>query len=58
MTCKELNNETDEWALRLRYAYADALFAAGRKDEARDWFAKCAELDEEELTDAAERATE
>jgi hypothetical protein len=53
-----LNNETDEWALRLRYAYADALDAAGRKDEAREWFAKCAELDEEEFTDAAERAAE
>jgi hypothetical protein len=58
LTCKELNNETDEWALRLRYAYADALDAAGRKDEAREWFAKCAELDEEEFTDAAERAAE
>jgi len=36
LTCKELNNETDEWAVRLRYAYADALDAAGRKDEARE----------------------
>jgi tetratricopeptide (TPR) repeat protein len=58
LTCKELNNETDEWAVRLRYAYADALDAAGRKDEAREWFAKCAELDVEEFTDAAERAAE
>jgi hypothetical protein len=58
LTCKELNNETDEWALRLRYAYADALDAAGRKVEAKEWFAKCAELDEEEFTDAAERAAE
>jgi hypothetical protein len=56
LTCKELNNETDEWALRLRYAYADALDAAGRKDEAREWFTKCAELDEDEFTDSAERA--
>jgi len=40
----------------LRYAYADALDAAGRKDEAREWFVKCAELDVEELTDASERA--
>ena len=56
LTCKELNNETDEWAVRLRYAYADALDAAGRKDEAREWFGKCASLDEEELTDAAERS--
>jgi len=58
LTCKELNNETDEWALRLRYAYADALHAAGRKVEACEWFAKCAALDEEEFTDAAERAAE
>ena len=57
LTCKELNNESDEWAVRLRYAYADALDAAGRKDEAAIWFAKCAELDSEDLTDAAERST-
>ena len=30
----------------------------GRKDEAREWFAKCADLDEEEFTDAAERSLE
>ena len=37
-------------------AAADALDAAGRKDEAREWFGKCAELDVDEFTDAAERA--
>ncbi len=56
LQCKELKNETDEWALRLRYAYADALDAANRKEEAREWFAKCAELDVDEMTDAQERA--
>lgn len=56
LTCKELKNETDEWAVRLRYAYADALAAAGRKEEAMIWFSKCAELDSEDSTDAAERA--
>ena len=56
LTCKELNNESDEWAVRLRYAYADALENAGRIDEARQWFAKCAEIDSEELTDASDRA--
>ncbi|CAB4996903.1 unannotated protein [freshwater metagenome] len=56
LQCKELKNENEEWALRLRYAYADALDAAGRKDEAREWFAKCAELDEDEFTDAKERS--
>ena len=56
LTCKELNNESQDWSLRLRYAYADALFAAGRKDEARAWFVKCVEIDTDEFTDAAERA--
>ncbi len=56
LTCKELKTETEEWAVRLRYAYADALASAGRGDEAREWFAKCAEIDHEESTDAEERA--
>jgi tetratricopeptide (TPR) repeat protein len=55
LTCKELKTENEEWAVRLRYAYADALFAAGRKDEAREWFGKCAAIDHDEVTDAAER---
>jgi tetratricopeptide (TPR) repeat protein len=55
LTCKELNNEQEEWAVRLRYAYADALEAAGRKEESQEWFAKCAEIDAEEVTDASER---
>lgn len=57
LTCKELKNENEEWAVRLRYAYADALDAAGRTEEAREWFAKCAAVDHEEFTDAAERAS-
>lgn len=56
LTCKELKNVEEEWAVRLRYAYADALAAAGRSDEAKQWFAKCAEIDAEEFTDASERA--
>lgn len=56
LTCKELKNEEEEWAVRLRYAYADALAAAGRIDEAKKWFAKCAEIDTDEFTDASERA--
>ena len=55
LTCKELKNEQEEWAVRLRYAYADALEAAGRKEESQEWFSKCAEIDTEEVTDAAER---
>ena len=56
LTCKELKNENEEWAVRLRYAYADALEVAGRKDEAREWFRKCADIDHEQFTDALERA--
>ena len=47
LTCKELKNESEEWSVRLRYAYADALAHAGRKEEAREWFIKCAEIDRE-----------
>ena len=43
------------WAARLRYAYADALLDLGRRDEAREWFARAADADEEAETDAAER---
>jgi HAD superfamily hydrolase (TIGR01450 family) len=40
---------------RLRYAYADALLAAGRRAEAREWFARAAVADEDTQTDAAQR---
>jgi tetratricopeptide (TPR) repeat protein len=46
------------WAARLWYAYADALLAAGREQEARDWFAAAAEADGEAVTDAEERLLE
>ena len=55
LTCKDLSNESEDWAVRLRYAYADALDAAGRTKEAREWFKKCAQLDADETTDARER---
>ena len=55
LTCKDLSNESEDWAVRLRYAYADALEAAGRIKEAREWFEKCAALDVDETTDASER---
>jgi tetratricopeptide (TPR) repeat protein len=56
---RELTADEDaEWAVRLRYAYADALLAAGRRDEAREWFARAAAADEDNLTDAAERLLE
>ncbi|HUC60088.1 MAG TPA: tetratricopeptide repeat protein [Streptosporangiaceae bacterium] len=43
------------WSARLYYAYADALAAAGREEEARVWFGKAAEADVDGQTDAAER---
>lgn len=46
------------WVVRLRYAYADALAEAGRKDEALAWFHRTYAIDTEEITDAAERAAE
>jgi tetratricopeptide (TPR) repeat protein len=48
----------EEWTPRLWYAYADALLAAGRRDEAREWFEATASVDEDEETDAAERLAE
>jgi predicted TPR repeat methyltransferase len=42
--------------MRLWYAYADILEAAGRTDEAASWFAASAALDPEGELDAAERA--
>jgi tetratricopeptide (TPR) repeat protein len=43
-------------SVRLWYAYADALAALGRNDEAARWFAAAAALDPAGETDAAERA--
>ncbi len=45
-------------AMRLWYAYADALVAAGRDEEAAQWFAASAALDVVGETDAAERAAD
>ncbi|WP_186526209.1 tetratricopeptide repeat protein [Leekyejoonella antrihumi] len=46
---------TQPWAARLFYAYADALLASGDEAQARDWFAKALDADEEGETDAADR---
>ncbi|MGW9498929.1 hypothetical protein ACWG5P_31990 [Streptomyces prasinus] len=46
------------WTARLRYAYADALLAAERADEAREWFAKAVEADRDGSTDASDRLAE
>lgn len=44
------------WVVRLRYAYADALEAAGRDQDALAWFHRTHAIDSEELTDADARA--
>ncbi len=44
------------WVLRLRYAYADTLEAAGREQDALAWFHRTSAIDADQLTDAADRA--
>lgn len=51
-------NSTGPAATRLSYAYADALAAAGRTEEAREWFRHADKIDEDGMTDAAERLNE
>ncbi|MDM4779716.1 MULTISPECIES: Replicase polyprotein 1ab [unclassified Micromonospora] len=56
---RELTGDSAEpWAARLRYAYADALLAVDRREEAREWFSRAADVDSEGETDAAERLLE
>nr|WP_240508631.1 hypothetical protein [Streptomyces ossamyceticus] len=52
------SNSVQPWTARLRYAYADALLAAGRDGEAREWFAKAVEADKDGSTDASDRLAE
>ncbi|MEU4127213.1 tetratricopeptide repeat protein [Streptomyces virginiae] len=52
------SNAVQPWTARLRYAYADALLAAGREDEAREWFGKALEADKDGATDASDRLAE
>jgi tetratricopeptide (TPR) repeat protein len=44
------------WVVRLRYAYADTLEAAGRDQDALAWFHRTHAIDSDELTDADARA--
>lgn len=48
----------DPWSLRLFYAYGDALLAAGRTEEARQWFVNAAVADIDGDTDAVDRVAE
>jgi tetratricopeptide (TPR) repeat protein len=55
----ELRSQSKQpWVARLRYAYADSLVALGRLAEAREWFVRAAEADDEGWTDALERIDE
>jgi tetratricopeptide (TPR) repeat protein len=48
----------EDWVVRLRYAYADSLLAAGRTEDAVEWFHRTVAVDGDQITDAAERAEE
>lgn len=50
-----LSKSRASWVVRLRYAYADTLLAAGRPEDALQWFHRTEAIDGEEITDAAER---
>jgi hypothetical protein len=51
-----MSKSRSAWVVRLRYAYADALLAAGREQDALAWFHRTFSIDADELTDASERA--
>lgn len=51
-----LSKSRSPWVVRLRYAYADTLEAAGRDNDALTWFHRTYAIDSEQLTDASERA--
>jgi tetratricopeptide (TPR) repeat protein len=48
----------EDWLVRLRYAYADMLLKAGRREEAIEWFHRTAGIDGHGVTDAADRILE
>ena len=50
--------QTGPEATRLFYAYAEALLAAGRRDDAMTWFMNAASADVDDLTDAELRLVE
>ncbi|MFR9725266.1 hypothetical protein ACL02R_18140 [Streptomyces sp. MS19] len=59
LECPELaSTAAHPWTARLRYAYADALLAVGREEEARTWFAKALDADQGGVTNASDRLAE
>ena len=51
-----MSKSREPWVVRLRYAYADTLEAAGRETEALAWFHRTHAIDSDDITDAASRA--
>lgn len=58
LQCPQLREDGRPWSARLQYAYADALVAAGRSDEATEWFHRASTNDPESETEALERLAE
>lgn len=52
------NSHREGWVARLRYAYADTLLAAGRREEALEWFHRADAADKDQVTEAADRVEE
>jgi tetratricopeptide (TPR) repeat protein len=52
------SDQQQPWTPRLWYAYADALLAAGRRDDALKWFESVAAIDDDGETDAEDRVAE
>lgn len=52
------SDDTSESSARLKYAYAEALLAAGDSAGAKAWFERAAASDPDEITDAIDRAAE
>lgn len=48
----------EPWLARLRYAYADTLLSAGRREEAIEWFHRTLAVDTDGVTDAEEQLAE
>jgi tetratricopeptide (TPR) repeat protein len=52
------SDRIEPWTPRLWYAYAEALLAAGRRDDAQRWFESVAAIEEDDETDASARAAD
>ena len=59
LQCAELqSSSTESWSARIKFAYAEALTAAGREDEAHEWYRRASDVDPDGVTEAAERLAE